>query len=271
MNPIGLASGVVPELSPPETVAAAAAGGFDGVGLWVEPAQWTAETTRAVCDRVADAGLKVIDVEVIWIKPGPLDPDHLRILDVGGAVGAAHALVVSSDPDHGATAAKFAALCEHAAPLGIGVALEFGLFTDVKTIHQASSILQRVLHPAARLLVDTLHLDRSDGSATDVAMVPREWLTYAQLCDASASRPAPDDVQAIIHEAVYGRLLPGEGALDLDAVLDALPVGLPLSIELRSQALYDAWPDGKERAVALAQATRSFLAARTGVRLATAG
>lgn len=103
MPPIGLASGVVPELSPPATVAAAAAGGFDLVGLWVEPADWTAETTRAVRGRVADAGLSVIDVEVIWIKPGPLDPDHLRILDVGGDVGAAHALVVSSDPDAGAT------------------------------------------------------------------------------------------------------------------------------------------------------------------------
>lgn len=39
---IAMASGVVPECSPPETVEAAAKGGFDAVGLWVEP-----ETGRA--------------------------------------------------------------------------------------------------------------------------------------------------------------------------------------------------------------------------------
>lgn len=262
-HPIGLASGVVPELSAPETVVAAAAGGFDSVGLWVEPATWTDATTRAVTREIAASGLSVIDVEVIWIKPGPLDPDHLRILDIGGEVGAAHALVVSSDPDHAATAAKLAALCDHAAPLGIGVALEFGLFTDVKTIGQASAILRSIDHPSSRLLVDSPHLDRSGGAAAEVAALPRAWLTYAQLCDAGPDRPAPDDAAAIIDEAVYHRLLCGEGVLDLDGMLAALPNALPLSIELRSQALYDAYPDGNERAKALAEQTRRFLLSRS--------
>lgn len=257
--PIALASGVVPELSPADTVAAAIAGGFDGVGLWVEPESWDAATTRAVRERVGASGLMVIDVEVIWIKPGPLDPDHLRILDIGGDVGARHALVVSSEPDHGATAAKLAALCDHALPMNIGVALEFGLFTDVGTIEQATAILRRIDHAAARLLVDTLHLDRSGGLPSQVADVPPEWLGYAQLCDAGAERPARDDKAAIIDEAVYGRRLCGEGALDIAGVLAALPPGLPLSIEMRSRALYQAYPDGKQRAAALAEQTRRFL------------
>jgi len=261
-HPIGLASGVVPELSPPDTVAAAAAGGFDGVGLWVEPETWATTTTREVREGVAAAGLSVIDIEVIWIKPGPLDPAHLRILDIGGEVGAAHALVVSSDPDHGATAGKLAALCDHAAPMGIGVALEFGLFTDVGTIDQAAAILSGIDHPAARLLVDSLHLDRSGGRAAQIAALPPEWFSYAQLCDAMSARPSPDDQAAIIDEAVYRRLLCGDGALDLDGMLEALPPALPLSIEMRSQALYDAYPDGKARARALADHTRRFLSGR---------
>lgn len=258
-HPIGLASGVVPELSPPDTVAAAVAGGFDSVGLWVEPVTWTASTTRAVRDGVAASGLAVIDVEVIWIKPGPLDPDHLRILDIGGEIGAAHALVVSSDPDHAATARKLAALCDHAAPMGIGVALEFGLFTEVCTIEQATAILRSIDHAAARLLIDALHIDRSGGTAAQIAALPPAWFSYAQLCDAGADRPAPDDKSAIIDEAVYRRLLCGEGVLDLDGMLKALPPALPLSIEMRSQALYDAYPDGQERARALAEQTRKFL------------
>jgi hypothetical protein len=37
MNPISLASGVVPEFGPVETIRAARDGGFDAVGLWVAP------------------------------------------------------------------------------------------------------------------------------------------------------------------------------------------------------------------------------------------
>jgi sugar phosphate isomerase/epimerase len=270
MPAIGLASGVVPELSAPDTVAAAAAGGFDSVGLWVEPPLWTAETTRSVRSRVADAGLSVIDVEVIWIKPGPPDPDHLRILDIGGEVGAAHALAVSSDTDVGATTAKFAALCEHAASIGIAVAFEFGPFSEYKTMGDVASVLRAVDHPSMRLLPDTIHLDRSGGTAAQLADIPRAWLSYAQLCDAPAERPDLADAEAIFDDAVYKRALLGEGALDVDGFLEALPAGLPLSLEMRSQKLYDAYPDGGERAKALATSTRRYFAARAARLASTA-
>src|SRR6185437_10727802 len=105
-NPISLASGVLPEFPPPAQAAAALAAGFDAAGIWVEPANWTAGTTRQV--RHALSGLPVLDIEVIWIRPGPSNPDHFRILDIGAEIGARNALVVSYDPDFGATADKFA-------------------------------------------------------------------------------------------------------------------------------------------------------------------
>jgi sugar phosphate isomerase/epimerase len=260
VRPIALASGVVPEIGPVETVRAAAAGGWDMVGLWVEPATWTGQTTRDVAAALADTGLAPIDVEVIWIRPGPLDPAHLRILDIGVALGAANALVVSSDPDGGTTAAKLAALARHVADTDMRVALEFGLFTDVRTIHAASAILAAVDHPSAALLVDALHLARSGGTAQDVAALPRHWLSYAQLCDAPAPGADPGDADAILEEAVHGRLQTGEGSLDLAGLLAALPPGLPLSVELRSRALALQWPDPAARARVTAEATRAFLA-----------
>ncbi|WP_156680930.1 sugar phosphate isomerase/epimerase family protein [Sphingomonas profundi] len=257
---ISLASGVVPEFGPIETIDAAVAGGFDAVGLWIEPADWTDATTRAAKARLADAGLPLLDVEVVWIKPGPLDPDHLRIIDIGAEMGAANVLVVSSDPDQGATAAKFARLCAHGGERGMRIALEFGMFTDVKTIDQALAVIAAAGDPAAALLVDPIHLSRSGGSPEDVAAVPRHLLPYAQMCDAVAIGPDPHDFDGIIREAVDERLQTGEGALPLAAVMRALPDRVPLSIELRSKALRDAFPDPGARAKAVADATRRFLA-----------
>jgi sugar phosphate isomerase/epimerase len=191
MRIFALASGVVPELGPVETVRAAAVGGFKHIGIWVEPARWTDSTTEAVRQALAETGLSLTDVEVIWLKPGPLDPAHLRILDIGLALNAPNALVVSSDPDVTGTVTKFRGLCEHVAGRNLRVALEFGLFTEVKTLAAASIILREADHPSAALLIDALHLTRSGGNAAGVAQVPREWLSYAQLCDAHPPAPIP--------------------------------------------------------------------------------
>jgi sugar phosphate isomerase/epimerase len=259
MNRISLASGIVPECGPVATIDAARAGGFDAVGLWIEPPQWTAQLMRDARVRLEASGLELLDVEVVWLKPGAPDPDHFRCIDIGAELGAKNVLVVSSDPDEAATAAKLAALCAHAAPSGLRVALEFGLFTDVKTIGQALRILGAVGHPAIALLVDPLHLARSGGRPADVAKLPRSLLPYAQFCDAKAVGPEPGDAAGIIEEAVDGRLQTGAGALPLRELLRALPEDIPLSIELRSKALRDGYPDPRERAAVTARATRAFL------------
>ena len=261
MHRISLASGVVPEFGPLETIHAAAAAGFDAVGLWVEPAIWTAQTTRDCRAALAATGLELLDVEVVWLKPGAADPDHARCIDIGAELGARHVLVVSSDPDMAGNAAKLSALCTHAEAAGMRVALEFGLFTAVKTIADALAVIAATDHPLAALLIDPLHLARSGGTPADVAAVPRALLPYAQFCDAAATGPTADDPAAIIREALDERLQTGAGALPLAALLEALPADIPLSVELRSKPLRDGWPDAAARARVTAEATRTWLAA----------
>ena len=260
MNRIALASGTVPEFGPAATIEAAVAGGFDAVGLWVEPADWTAATIRETRAALAASGLELIDVEVIWIKPYSDMAEHRRVIDIGAELGAKNVLCVSSDPDMGATAAQLADLCAHAEGSGIRVALEFGIFTEVKTVGMAMAVLDAVAHRQRALLIDPIHVDRSGCTAADIAAVPRALLPYAQFCDASAKRPDPADFDAVIEDAVDLRMQVGEGALPLADLLGALPLGVPLSIELRSKALRDTYPDAGERARAVAQATRAWLA-----------
>jgi len=257
---ISLAAGVLPEFSPPETVNAAIAAGFDATGVWVDPATWTATTTRETRARLADGGIRVLDVEVIWIRPGPDNPDHFRILDIGAELGAANALVVSSEPNGAAAARKLARIVEHGRAVGVRASLEFGLFTEVKSLGEALRLLDDCGAADAGLLIDPLHLRRTGGGPADVAKVSASRFAYAQFCDAPDRGPGASDIPGIIEEALDLRLMPGEGALPLSALLDSLPDDLPLSVELRSKALRDGYPNAAERAVALARATRAYLA-----------
>lgn len=259
VNPISLASGVVPEFGPVETVQAAAFAGFDAVGLWVEPAQWTAATTRAVRAALADCGLPLLDVEVIWLKPGSAMDEHRKVIDVGAELGARNVLCVSSDPDQGANAARLAELCRHAEGSGMRVALEFGIFTEVRNLDAALSVLEAVAHPLKALLVDPIHVDRSGSSIAAIAALDPALLPYAQFCDARAKRPDPADFDAVIVDAIDLREQCGAGALPLAELYRALPAGLPLSIELRSRALREAFPEAGPRAKAVAEATRAWL------------
>lgn len=258
-NPISLASGVLPEFGPVDTIEAARAAGFDMVGLWIEPGDWTAATTRAARSALAASGLPLLDVEVVWLKPDSEDDDHRRVIDIGAELGAANVLCVSSDPDHARTAARLAMLCEHAAPAGIRVALEFGIFTEVRSLDQALAVLDRVAHPARALLLDPIHLDRSGTDVERIATVDPALLPYAQVCDARAQRPDPADFAAVIEDAVDLREQCGEGVLPLAAFRAALPPGTPLAVELRSRDLREAFPHPTLRAAQVARVTRAWL------------
>lgn len=259
MRKISLASGVLPEFGPVDIVEAAGAAAFDAVGIWVEPGEWTKETTRETRAALGHTGLPVLDVEVVWIKPDSSLDEHRRVLDVGMELGARNVLCVSSDPDPQATADKLSALCSHAEPAGMRVALEFGVFTEVKNLQQALVVLDRVSHPARAVLIDPIHVDRSGTRMSEIAALDAALLPYAQFCDARAQRPDPSDFDAVIVDAVDLREQPGKGALPLAALLDALPAQIPLSIELRSAALREAFAHPVLRAKAVADATRDYL------------
>ncbi|GFE74850.1 sugar phosphate isomerase/epimerase [Novosphingobium sp. TCA1] len=256
---LSLASGVLPEFGAVDVVEAGAATGFDAVGLWIDPAEWTAQHSRDTRAALARTGMPVLDVEVVWIKPDSALDDHRTVIDVGADLGAGNVLCVSSDPDHGAAAEKLAALCRHAEGSGLRVALEFGIFTEVKNLAQALGVIRQVDHPLAALLIDPIHVDRSGTSLAEIAAIDPALLPYAQFCDARAKRPDPSDFAAVIADAVDLREQCGEGALPLADLLAALPAEVPLSIELRSAALRAAFPDPVLRARAVLEATRGWL------------
>lgn len=258
---LSLAAGVLPEFSPEQTVAAAIEGGWPAAGIWYDPATWTPATTIEVRDRAADAGLAILDIEVIWLKPGPDDPAHFAAIDAGAAIGARNVLIVSSEDDASRAAAKLNRLGNHAAAADLRACLEFAAFTTVGSLASALALLNAADCDNLGLLIDPLHLARTGGSPADLSSVDPQRFPYAQFCDAPAHGPPPSNVPEIIREALDLRLMPGDGDLPLDELLALLPPATPLSVELRSAALRDDHPDAADRARALLAATQRWFAA----------
>ncbi|WFL77702.1 TIM barrel protein [Altererythrobacter arenosus] len=250
----------MPEATPTQLVEAAAAAQFDFGGMWVERESWTPATTRAIRQQLSDAGVQLLDVEVAWIMPGPSDPWLEQLVDIAAELGARNLLCVSSDPDAAATTAKLQRMVDRSAGTDVRINLEFGLFTEVKSIHAARAILEQLDGANKGLLCDTLHWARSGGTAEDIANLPREWLGYAQPCDAPAKGPDPSDMDAIVDDAINKRVAMGAGGLDLASFIAALPSALPLAVEERSQVLRERFPDLNERAREVARTSRAWLA-----------
>jgi sugar phosphate isomerase/epimerase len=259
---ISLAAGIMPEATPAQLIECAAASDFDFGGMWVEKETWTPATTRAIRQQARDAGVELLDCEVAWIMPGAPDPWLTELVHIAAELGARNLLCVSSDPDMAATTAKFQTLVTAAAGTGVRINLEFGIFTEVKTIHMARAVLDAVEGEAKALLVDTLHWARSGGTAEDLAAIPQEWLSYCQPCDAPAHGPDTSNFDDIIDDAINRRMALGKGGLPLAAMVDTLPAHLPMAIEERSAALRDNFPDLIDRARECARTSRAWLDSR---------
>jgi len=252
---------------PPLLVEAAAAGGFDSLTVRVVPAVAGEKAQPMLGDtpmvretlvRLSDLGLSVLDIEVIRLKPDLGTGDIEPILEAGARLGARHVIVVSDDPDRQRTAAAFSALCDQAVPFGIRPVLEFMVFTAVRTLDDAFAIV-RGSPPSGGILVDALHLERSGGDPPAVkglAASAPERFPYLQICDFAMS--VPHDDLALRTEAREDRLLPGEGAAPLGALLDALPAVRTLSVEVPVARLRGAEPTHVARSAA--QATERLLA-----------
>jgi sugar phosphate isomerase/epimerase len=153
-----------------------------------------------------------------------------RLLETAAELGAKVICAIADDPDEKRLTQSLAELCDAAAPYGLAVGVEFMPYSRVRDANSALRIVRQACRSNARIIVDALHAHRSNTTSDDLAAIPPELLSHAQLCDAPAE--APSTREGLIHAARYTRLLPGAGAIDLRALVRALPEGLPLSIEV---------------------------------------
>jgi sugar phosphate isomerase/epimerase len=243
-RPISLAALTVLELTPPQMVDCAAEAGFSHVGIRLLPATPTEPQYNIVGDtlllreverRLADTGVKVLDVEIFRLKAETRVGDYEAAIATAARLGASELLVAGNDPDEARLIASFAAFCDLAGSYGLGAGLEFMPWTDAKDLLQAGRIVERAGRDNGAVLIDPFHLSRSRSRIEDIATIPPSRFHFMQFCDVPAAIPPTMD--AILAEARGERLFPGDGDVDLVALLRAVPLDIPISVEVPTLTL----------------------------------
>ena len=248
---LSLAAGTVLDVSAAQAIDAAQGAGFDACGLRPTADELAPERLVQLRQRLDDSGLTLLDVEVVRLHGLDDATAHLRLLDAAAVLGAGHVLAVSEHLEHGATVEAVAWLAEQAVQRGVRVALEFMVFTSVRSLGEALRVIADAETRHVGVLVDALHLERSGGTPQDLARIPAGQLAYVQLCDAGHEAPAD-----LADEARHHRLLPGDGALPLVALAQAAGRAVPLSIEVQSDELAATTSAETRAGRALAQTRR---------------
>jgi sugar phosphate isomerase/epimerase len=229
---------------PPELIRIAARTAYDAVGLRLirvtpespgYPLMDDPAMLRETKAAIAETGIRVHDIEFVRITPEISVPALEPFFATGAELGARWAVAAPYDPNLSRMTDRFAALCDLAARHGIGVVLEYFPWTVVASLPQAAAIVQAAGRENAGVLVDTLHFDRCGSTLQELDAVPRARLPFVHVCDAPAGHPGT--TEGLLHHARAERLPPGEGGIRIREVVQHMPPGIPVALEVPMETL----------------------------------
>jgi sugar phosphate isomerase/epimerase len=164
--------------------------------------------------------------------------------------------VVSLDPDLERSFDQLGWLAEMAASCGIETELEFVPIFTIADLATAEAAVRHVGRADCRIMFDTMHFGRSAAPISDLAAVDPRLIGYVQLCDALRVAIIEDYME----EAVFERMVPGEGELPLLDMLTALPRDRVFGLEVPMRREAEAGIGPHERLGRCVKAARALLA-----------
>jgi len=188
---------------------------------------------RDVLAAMAHRGVSISLGDGFLVLPGAEMRRFSGDLDALAELSVPRINVVSLDPDLGRTFDQFAELTALAAQRGIQTVVEPVPGLTVADLPTAQAAREHVGRTDFRVLIDTMHLVRSGSSAADLAAIEPDCIGYAQLNDTTL-RPRMDNY---MEEAMFERMVPGEGELPLLEILSALPRDVVIEIEVPRRSL----------------------------------
>jgi sugar phosphate isomerase/epimerase len=226
-------------LSPPEVVRVAARTGYSTVGLRLirvteatpgYPLMHDLKTMSATKAAMSETGVGVLDIEFVRITPDIDVADLEPVLAAGAELNARYIITAPYDPDLTRLADRLAAIDDLAVRYGLHAVLEFFPWTVVPNLDAAVSVVERAGRPGIGVLVDTLHFNRSGSKVEQLARTPRSRLPFAHVADAPVLKSYT--IEELLHAGRAERLPPGEGSINIRNVLDHMPDGIPIALEV---------------------------------------
>ena len=259
----------LPHLLPPEFISAAAEAGYQGVSLRLIPANPPDERQLPMFGaspllaetlaRMRATGVYVGDIEVLKLE-AEVDMAGLeRVLETGARLSARNLIAIAPDGVESRVVDNLGRVAELSASYGVRTCLESMIYMGVKTMAQASRIIDQTGRGDIGMVIDPLHLDRASDRVADVAGLDPARIASIQLCDAGP-RPDPSDLETLVFESRTQRLIPGTGTLPLQELLRVIPAGVPVELEVPTVGLIGTMPDA-EIAAMMRDAALAILAA----------
>lgn len=264
---LSLAALSILDAGPIGQVEAAAAAGWESVGLRLNPLLTT--DTRVVGDpakeialarAMRDTNMRLLEIGVFPITPNIDVPALEPVLAFAATFSARYVVCPVEDSDKRRRLDAYGRLAELCARYSLDALVEFNPYSACPNLAEAHDIVAAAARANAGFVIDALHLSRSGGDPADLASVDPALLKLVHLCDAPAFTPGARSTEELRKESRTARLLPGEGALPLRRLLAALPRDCAISVEAPSARL--AGLSATDRARETLRVTQAFLSDR---------
>ncbi|WP_292365495.1 sugar phosphate isomerase/epimerase [Mesorhizobium sp.] len=258
--PLTLAHLTVQEVQPADAIAIAAETGFQNASIRLHSPRPGAEklSARELDEAVQKAllvsresGVLVLSIEALVLAPDTDIVNYTPILGAAAKLGARCVLVVAFDNVRSRMLDNFGALSISASRLGLGLEIEFMVFSGIKDLQDAVQVLTEAGSPNDKIVVDVLHLLRSGGGPEDLLRVPAAMISQIQLSDG----PRHAGPECLVKEARFDRMFIGEGEFPLIEIMSKRPPAVPLALEIPAERLRLQGISAQERAL---RARRSF-------------
>lgn len=142
-----------------------------------------------------------------------------RFCEVSEALGCRVIVSTTScagTPDEALAFENYGEICRMAGKRGLVAGLEFMPWATVKTVADAWSLVERVNHPAAGIVVDSFHVVMGGSPLEDIGKLPAEKIAIVHLND------LVDTGEDVLTLCRNRRLLPGEGKFPLGEFMKAV-------------------------------------------------
>jgi sugar phosphate isomerase/epimerase len=204
-----------------ERCRAAAAAGFTGIGLHTDDYQRmraAGASDESLRTLLGTHGLALREIELLsgWATADGDGGNLAAIGALGHAFRPHHVTAgefTADELDIEAAGARLRTICGNIAAYGLRVAVEAFPWSGLKDVATARAVVEAAGAPNAGLMIDAWHFYNTRSTLDDLDGLPPDRIVAVQLND---GRVVHHD---FLVEARQGRLLPGDGELDVSGLL----------------------------------------------------